>query len=140
LSSLLEGQRRGILFVCPRNDSLSQMAEGFARFLCPADLAVFSAGCQPQDLAAQTIRAMKEVGIDVSGYKSKAIGDVPLDHIAIAIVLCEHEELPGLPKRVEIMDWPLADPLADASASDEEKFASVRNARDRVRELVSALF
>ena len=141
MTSLLEGERRGILFVGPRNDSLSQMAEGFARFLCPADLAVYSAGCEPRDVAATTVRAMKEVGIDVSAYKSKGISDVPLDRIAIAIVLCEHEDgLPGLPKRVEVLDWPLDDPLGDPAASDEEKFAAVRIARDKVREMVSALF
>ena len=141
LSSLLEGERRGILFLGPRNDSLSQMAEGFARFLCPADLTVYSAGCDPSAVHELTIRAMKEVGIDVSGHKSKGVDGVPLDRIAIAITLCDPEQpLPSLPDRIEVLEWPIDDPGAVGKGGNEANLAAFRSSRDKVRELVSALF
>jgi arsenate reductase len=141
LTSLLEGERRGILFLGPRNDSLSQMAEGFARFLCPADLTVYSAGCQPCAVAQLTVRTMKEVGIDVSAYKSKGLDGVPLERIAIAITLCEPEEpMPNLPERIQVLEWPISDPCKDGGTGGEENLAAFRASRDKVRELVSALF
>ena len=125
--------------MCEHNDARSQMAEGFARFLCPSDLAVFSAGAAPGDVHALTVRTMKEVGIDVSSQKAKGLKDVPLQAVAVAIALCDPEQCPSLPDHVQVLDWPLEDPASDEITEDDSLHA-FRRSRDQVREMVSSLF
>lgn len=139
LTELIAGGRNGVLFVCEHNDSKSQMAEGFARFLCPADLRVFSAGTSPSPVRDLTVRTMKEVGIDVSSQKPKGLSDIPLQAIAVAITLCPTEECPALPEHIQVLDWPLEHPGTE-HGGEREALLAYRRSRDQIREMVSALF
>jgi len=136
VTDLLDGTRSGVLFVCQKNDALSQMAEGFARFLSPSDIAVHSAGESPAQVDAYAVSAMKEVGIDISNHRAKGLAEIPLDAIAVAVALCGIETCPALPGHIKLLDWPLDAPRDD----DGEPVHVFRRARDQVRELVSALF
>ena len=65
----------GLLFLCVANSSRSQMAEGLARALAP-DRAVHSAGSSPTELNAYAVRAMAELGLDISRHAATAVADV----------------------------------------------------------------
>jgi arsenate reductase len=131
--------RNGLLFLCVANSARSQMAEGFARFIGPSNLAYYSAGSDPGVLSPFAVKAMKEVGIDISAYQSKGMKDVPMDRISTVITLCSDENCPALPAGVHHLAWPLPDPSGVAGA-DDEILLSFRRVRDQIRELVSRLF
>jgi len=59
---------RKILFLCTANSARSQMAEGFARFLSGGKWEVYSAGTAPAGLNSLAVKAMAEVGVDISGH------------------------------------------------------------------------
>ena len=115
------------------------MAEGFARFLAPAEIRVFSAGSAPGVLEPMAIRAMKEVGIDISGHRAKGLDEVPMSSISTVITLSSDDRCPGLPDEVHRLHWPIPDPAGEIG-SDDEILTAFRRARDQIRELVSRLF
>lgn len=131
--------RNGLLFVCAGNGARSQMAEAFARFIGPTDITYYSAGATATgELHPCAVKAMREVGVDISQQRTKTIADIPLASIATVISLCNENECPPLPAGVHHLSWPLPDPQ-DPNA-DEELLQAFRRVRDQIRELVSRLF
>ena len=61
---------RHVLFLCVANSARSQMAEGIARALAPASVKFSSAGSQPSQLNPFAVKALAEVGIDISSHFS----------------------------------------------------------------------
>jgi len=66
-----------VLFVCTGNAARSQMAEGLTRYLAPDGVTVYSAGSQPSQVNPHAIRAMKELGIDISGLDAVLMAGFP---------------------------------------------------------------
>ena len=64
-----------ILFLCTGNSCRSQMAEGWVRHLKSGQIEARSAGTDPQGLNRLAVRAMSEVGIDISLYRSQHLDD-----------------------------------------------------------------
>lgn len=85
---------RGLLFLCVANSARSQMAEGIARSLAPLDTTIWSAGSAPTRVRPEAIAVLAEVGIDISGHRSKAVGEIPADEVDTVITLCAEEECP----------------------------------------------
>ena len=67
---------RHILFLCVANSARSQMAEGIARSLAPRGVTVSSAGSEPSSVRPQANQVLKEIGIDISGHRSKGLDAV----------------------------------------------------------------
>ena len=88
----------GVLFLCVANSARSQMAEGIARSLGPARVRVWSAGSRPTAVRPEAIAVLREIGIDISGHRSKAVADIPADEVDTVITLCAEEECPRLPR------------------------------------------
>src|SRR3546814_14638889 len=65
-----------ILFLCVANSARSQMAEGLARHLLCDRATVMSAGSAPSRVNPYAIEAMAEIGIDISGQRSKQVDDI----------------------------------------------------------------
>lgn len=126
---------RGILFLCVANSARSQMAEGIARSMAPGDVAVFSAGSDPGRLNPLAVRALGEIGIDISGHRSKGIPEIPADQVEAVITLCAEEVCPAWLGRAHRIHWGLPDP-AGATGDDEARLAAFRTVRD---ELVARL-
>jgi two-component system phosphate regulon sensor histidine kinase PhoR len=129
------------LFLCSANSCRSQMAEGFARHLAPDNHRVHSAGTAPTEIHPLAIQVMKEVGIDISGQRSKGLDAVPLDEIQRIVTLGGRAvpNNPTLPKNVERIHWPVRN-LALAQGNQEEILQRVREVRDQIRERVEKLF
>ena len=62
-----------VLILCTGNSARSQMAEGLLRQEADGRFAVESAGTKPSHVRAEAIQVMREVGIDISGYRSKSV-------------------------------------------------------------------
>ena len=75
---------RGVLFLCVANSARSQMAEGLARKLFPAEVKVWSAGSSPTRVRPEAITVLGEIGIDISTHRSKAVGEIPAAEVDTA--------------------------------------------------------
>ncbi len=123
-----------ILFLCVANSARSQMAEGLARKMLGSDVEVLSAGSRPSKVNPYAIEAMSEIGIDISGHRSKSVDDVDPGSVDTVITLCADEVCPILPGRVQRLHWPIADPASDdPTISAEDLRRRFRVARDEVQ-------
>ena len=122
-----------ILFLCVANSSRSQMAEGLARAMLPSSVEVASAGSAPGQLNPLAVEALAEVGIDISGHRSKQLEDVSPETADLIVTLCAEEVCPFVPGPVRRLHWPIADPSA---AGD---LAAFRTARDQIKGRIAVL-
>ncbi|MDX1623138.1 MAG: phosphatidylserine decarboxylase [Gemmatimonadota bacterium] len=124
--------RPGYLFLCVANSARSQMAEGLARSFAPPGAEMYSAGSDPGELAPLAVRAMEEIGIDISHHRSRGIDEIPQERIGTVVTLCAEEVCPVFGGEVARLHWPIEDPAA-ATGSEEERLAAFREARDEIR-------
>ncbi len=129
---------RGILFLCVANSARSQIAEGLARALLPADVQVWSAGSRPTHVRPEAIAVLREIGIDISHHRSKAVADIPAGAVDTVITLCAEEECPLFLGQATRLHWGLPDPAA-VTGSREERLAAFRATRDELRRRLAAV-
>lgn len=129
---------KGILFLCVANSARSQMAEGIARSLVPPGVRVWSAGSNPTRVRSEAIAVLREIGIDISSYRSKGVSEIPAAEVDTVITLCAEEVCPLFFGSAERLHWPLSDPAA-AESAEGERLAAFRNTRDELRRRIGAL-
>lgn len=116
------------------------MAEGLARSMLGSQVDVLSAGSQPSKVNPYAIGAMAEVGIDISGHRSKSVNDVDPASVDAVVTLCADEVCPVLPGRVTRLHWPIPDPASnDRTLPAEEMQRRFRVAREQIRERIPEL-
>jgi arsenate reductase (thioredoxin) len=123
--------------LCTHNSARSQMAEGLLRHLAGDRFEVMSAGTEATHVRPLAIRAMEEIGIDISGQESKTLDrylDEPFDHV---ITVCDeaNEACPFFPEAANRLHWSFEDP-SRVEGSEEERLAVFRSVRDRIRERI----
>lgn len=131
---------RSVLFLCVANSARSQMAEGLARDHFGDAVRVQSAGSAPTRVNPYAIRAMAEVGIDLAGHASTAVGDIDPSTVDLVITLCAEEVCPAWLGDAQRLHWPLSDPdRADEELTDDARLAYFRAARDAIRVRLESL-
>lgn len=102
--------RKKLLFVCVQNSNRSQMAEAFARIHGGENFEAYSAGSQPSgEINPKAIKAMREIGYDLSKHKSKSLDDIPqVEYDFVATMGCGDACPFVRAKRRE--DWQIPDP------------------------------
>jgi arsenate reductase len=131
---------RRVLFLCVANSARSQMAEGLARALFGDRVEVQSAGSRPSKVNPYAIESMAELGIDISGHRSKSVEEIDPAGLDAVITLCAEEVCPVLPGRVRRIHWPIPDPASsDAAIAADEMRRRFRVARDQIRERIAGL-
>lgn len=125
--------KKTIYFLCTGNSCRSQMAEGWAKHYLGQDWEVKSAGIEAHGLNPNAVKAMKEVGIDISNQTSEIIDTDVLNHANMAITLCGDavDSCPITPPQVKREHWGFDDP-AKVEGTDEEKWASFQRVRDEI--------
>lgn len=129
---------RGVLFLCVANSARSQLAEGIARALAPAGVTVWSAGSQPTRVRPEAIAALAEIGIDISGQRSKHVSEIPAEEVDLVVTLCGEEECPVFLGRARRLHWGLPDPAA-VTGPDTDRVEAFRRTRDDLRRRLTAL-
>ncbi len=126
--------KRRVLFLCTHNSARSQMAEGLLRFLGGDEFEVFSAGTEATFVRPLAIRAMSELGIDISGQQSKTLERYVWEPFDEVITVCDAaaEACPVFSGAVRCRLWSLEDP-SKATGSEEEQLAVYRCVRDELR-------
>jgi arsenate reductase len=130
---------KGVLFLCVANSARSQMAEGIACSLAPAGTKIWSAGSRPTSVRAEAIAVLKEIGIDISGHRAKAVEEIPSAEVDTVITLCGEEECPLFLGKATRLHWGLPDPAA-VSGSEAERLNAFRRVRDELRRRIGDFF
>ncbi len=133
--------KTSVLFLCTGNSARSQMAEGWLRHLAGERFAVLSAGTNPVGVNPLAIEAMKEVGIDITGQRSKNVTEFLGRPIAYVITVCDRakESCPIFPGTYKFLSWSLDDPAA-VIGSHEEKLGAFRDIREQIRQRIELEF
>jgi arsenate reductase len=122
---------KGVLFLCVANSARSQLAEGLARAMFPDEIKVWSAGSKPTRVRPEAITVLKEIGIDISGHRSKNVTEIPPDEVDTVITLCGEEECPVFLGKALRLHWGMPDPAPTDPAADPvvvlEGFRQVRD-------------
>ena len=126
--------KQKVLFICTHNSARSQMAEGLLRHLAGERFEVESAGTEATHVRPLAIEAMRELGIDISGHRSKTIESLGDQHFDVAVTVCDsaNEACPIFPGSTRRLHWSFDDPSA-ATGSDDERLAVFRRVRDEIR-------
>jgi arsenate reductase len=131
--------RHGYLFLCVANSARSQIAEGLARSLAPADVKVLSAGSQPTRVRPEAIAVLSEIGIDIGDQRSKDVAEIPAVEVDTVITLCGEEECPVFLGAAARLHWGLPDP-AGVGGDTAARLDAFRATRDELRRRIGALF
>jgi len=130
---------RGILFLCVANSARSQMAEGIARSLILPGVKIWSAGSRPTSVRPEAIAVPQEIGIDISGHRSKSITEIPSSEVDTVITLCGEEECPVFLGNARRLHWGLPDPAA-AVGSEAERLAAFKEVRNKLLRFIKEFF
>ncbi|HVG38300.1 MAG TPA: arsenate reductase ArsC, partial [Pyrinomonadaceae bacterium] len=79
-----------VLILCTGNSARSQMAEGILRHDGGSRFAVYSAGTKPGTVRPEAVAVMREIGIDISGHRSKSVEDLTGEDFAYVITVCDN--------------------------------------------------
>ena len=129
-----------VLILCTGNSCRSHLAEGLLRSVADDLFDVQSAGSKPAGYVHPlAIRAMAEVGIDISAHRSKHMNDFLAQPVETVITVCGNADqaCPVYPGQVNRHHWPFFDP-AHATGTDEEKMAVFRRVREEIRAVFTA--
>jgi arsenate reductase (thioredoxin) len=129
-----------VLSLCAHNSARSQMAEGLLRDLAGDRFEAHSAGTEVTYVRPLAIRAMHEVGVDITGQESKTLDrylEEPFDYV---ITVCDeaNEACPFFPGARNRLHWSLEEP-SRVEGSEEERLDVFRRVRDRTSVLGSTL-
>jgi arsenate reductase len=126
--------KKRVLILCTGNSARSQMAEGLLRHDAGDRFEVESAGTRPSHVRIEAIAAMRELGIDISGQRSKSVDEFagqPFDYV---LTVCDNakESCPVFPGRTIRVHRSFEDP-AEVKGSEEERLIAFRRVRDELR-------
>ena len=123
-----------VLILCTGNSARSQMAEGLLRHDAGNVYEVFSAGTKPTRVRPEAIAVMREVGIDISGHRSKSVDEFAGQDFDYVITVCDNakESCPIFPAKTKRIHWSIDDPAA-VQGPEEERLAAFRRIRDELR-------
>ena len=123
-----------VLILCTGNSARSQMAEGLLRHDGGDTFAVESAGIEPSFVRPEAIKVMREIGIDISGHRSKSIDQFTAQQFDHVITVCDNakQNCPIFPGPAQRIHWSIEDPAA-VGGNEETRLTASRAARDDLR-------
>ncbi|MBU5611371.1 arsenate reductase ArsC [Geomonas azotofigens] len=80
--------KKKILFLCTHNSCRSQMAEGLANHLLGDRFEARSAGTEATRVNPLAIKVLAEIGIDISGHRSKTLDEFDGESFDYVVTLC----------------------------------------------------
>jgi arsenate reductase len=133
--------KKRVLVLCTGNSARSQMGEGLFRAEGREEFEVFSAGTKPSSVRPEAITVMKEIGIDISGHRSKSVGEFvgqPFDYV---VTVCDNarDTCPVFPAGTERIHLSCEDP-AGVEGTEARRLEAFRRTRDLIRERVRAFY
>lgn len=126
--------KQRVLFLCTGNSARSQMAEGLLRHLAGDRYDVFSAGTRPVGLNPYAVEAMKDLGADMSGHRSKHMSEFTDQRFDYVITVCDRakDSCPRWPHAATLIHWSFEDPAA-VQGTPETRLGAFRKIREEIR-------
>ena len=119
------------------------MAEGLCRHFLGEIIEPYSAGIETHGLNRLAVKVMREIGIDISGQRSKTVDDLGISEFDYVVTVCGHasENCPFFPARTKVIHRGFDDPpkLAEEAVSEEEALIHYRRVRDEIRDYIMTL-
>lgn len=131
--------KQRVLFICTHNSARSQMAEGLLNALAGDRFEACSAGTEATHVRPLALRAMAEIGIDISRHESKTLERFLSQPFDAVITVCDAaaEACPIFVGAKRQLHWSFPDP-SKATGSEEEQLAVYRRVRDAIRQRIEA--
>ena len=126
--------KKRVLILCTGNSARSQMAEGLLRHDAGDCYEVHSAGTNPGIVRSEAVAVMQELGIDISGHRSKHVNEFDGQQFDCVISVCDNamENCPVFPGAGKRMHRSFEDPAALRGA-EIDRLALFRRVRDELR-------
>ncbi|MDD1706866.1 MAG: arsenate reductase ArsC [Methanoregulaceae archaeon] len=117
------------------------MAEGYLKARYGDRYEAFSAGTHPSRISRKAIAVMKEIGIDISGYRSKSLDEYAGQELDLAVTLCDRAGAvcPVVPFAKETIHQSFPDP-GGFTGTEEEVMARTREVRDEIARWIDSQF
>lgn len=135
--------RLKVLFLCTGNSCRSQMAEGWCKYLKGDMIEPYSAGIETHGLNQNAVKVMAEVGVDISGHRSKYIDELKNINFDYVVTVCGHanEHCPMFPGKTKVIHVGFDDPpkLAEEAKTEQEALNCYRRVRGEIRTFVEKL-
>lgn len=133
--------RPRVLFLCTHNSARSQMAEGLLRASAPDRFESFSAGTVATSVRPEAIAVMSEVGVDISGHRSKTLDRYVYEPIDTVVTVCDsaRDSCPVFFGAKRSLHWSVEDPSSVIGAPDVQ-LAAFREAREVLEEKIRSEF
>jgi arsenate reductase (thioredoxin) len=127
-------RKQRVLILCTGNSARSQMAEGLLRHDAGGMFEVVSAGTKPSQVRPEAIAVMRELGIDISGQRSKSVDEFAGEAFDYVLTVCDHakESCPIYPGHMNRLHHGFEDP-ASIQGTEEERVIAFRKVRDEIR-------
>ncbi len=127
--------KKTILFICTHNSARSQMAEGLTNHFFKENWEAFSAGTEKTFVKPMAIKVLKEIGIDISGHRSKLSTDFRGKEFDIVVTVCDSakENCPYFPGSASYVHKGFNDP-SNSQGNDEEVLKAFRESRNEIHE------
>src|SRR5215475_829618 len=127
--------KKRVLILCTGNSARSQMAEGILRNDGGEAFEAYSSGLKASAVRPEAIQAMREIGIDISGHRSKSVDEFLGQEFDYVITVCDNanESCPVFPGRTERIHWGFEDPAA-VEGDESARLVVFRRVRDEIRE------
>ena len=129
-----------VLFVCTQNSARSQIAEALLNALYGDKYKSYSAGVTPTTVNPYVVKTMAEIGIDISGNRSKSIEEFRGENFDYVVTVCDgaKETCPFFPGE-KIIHKEFEDP-SKFTGSEEEILKQVRRVRNEIKEWIKETF
>ena len=134
-------RKQTVLFLCSANSARSQMAEGLLRKYGGDRYEAHSAGMESTGINPLAIQVMNEIGIDISGQRSKDVkeylGKLAVQHLIFVCGKAEQQCPKLFLGAVKTYSWPFDDPAA-AKGTEEDRLMKFREVRDQIQARVKS--
>jgi arsenate reductase len=132
--------KKRVLFICTHNSARSQIAEGLLNSLYGSRYEAHSAGIAPTAINPFAVRAMAEIGIDISANRSKSIEEFRGENFDYVVTVCDdaREACPFFPGK-KVIHKSFQDP-SQFRGTDDEILADVRKVRDEIKGWIESTF
>ena len=123
-----------VLILCTGNSARSQMAEGLLKHITQNKYEVHSAGTKPSIVRPEAIKALAEIGIDISNNRSKSVDEFANDEIDFVLTVCDNakENCPFFPAKTKLIHHSFEDP-AEIKGDEETRLNAFRKIRDEIK-------
>jgi arsenate reductase len=132
--------KKTVLFLCTHNSARSQIAEALLNTLHGDRYEAHSAGITPTKINPYVVKAMAEIGIDISKNRSKSIEEFRGENFNYVVTVCDSakEACPFFPGE-KVIHKAFEDP-SQFTGSEEEIMNGVRRVREEIREWLEKTF